>query len=669
MSWKEIFEAIKKAHLKFLRWVDAFWGYDVFIAHRRADAAEYAHGLFESLSAERVSCFIDRVVYGPGDSLLIATSRHVTKSTLFLLVGSPQLLVLRKPVDWIEREIETYLASHQDPKLMLVDFGATVENALASTPQPDGPPNPIFHKIQAFLRISQSLIDLEKPPSEEVLAAVRRNLDGRRRDRNRLWFFEGVAGILAALLLLAAGLFIETQRELDRANRALAAGILSDLDLKRDESLTAHQRNALWKLATADEKVRAAFISALLASGKELARTAAGFREVSRSLGLQWPSSVDDEKLLAVAVVEAESVSWASDLLAANLTEAQAQQVLAPLLQQIGKTTDPDTLRALAEALRAVGAKLTEAQAQQALAPLLQQIGKTTDRSTLAALAKAVQELVAKVTEGEAKQALAPLLQQIGKTTGRYNLELLAQALRAVAAKLTEAQAQQSLAPLLQQIDKTTDPDTLQTLAEVLQAVGAKLTEAQAQQAIAPLLQQIDKTTDPNALWALAEALRALPAQLTEAQMQQAIAPLLQQIVKTTDPEMLRALAGALRAVGAKVTEAQAQQALVPVLQQIGKTTDPETLIAVAKALEALPAKPTEAQTQQVLAPLLQQIVKTTDRDMLQVLAEALRTVGAKLTDAQAQQALVPLLQQIGKSPDLSTLEALAKAFQAVARS
>ena len=44
----------------------------------------------------------------------------------------------------------------------------------------------------------------------------------------------------------------------------------------------------------------------------------------------------------------------------------QAQQAFAPVLQQIGKTTDPDALTALAQALQALAAKLAEAQAQQA---------------------------------------------------------------------------------------------------------------------------------------------------------------------------------------------------------------------------------------------------------------------------------------------------------------
>jgi hypothetical protein len=113
------------------RWIDGWWGYDVFIAHRRADATEYALALFDKLQAEKISCFIDRVVYGPGDSLLLATRQHVTKSSLFLLVGSPELLKLRKPVDWVEAEITTYLEAHREsPKVMLVDFGNVIANAL-----------------------------------------------------------------------------------------------------------------------------------------------------------------------------------------------------------------------------------------------------------------------------------------------------------------------------------------------------------------------------------------------------------------------------------------------------------------------------------------------------------------------------------------------------------
>ena len=75
------------------------------------------------------------------------------------------------------------------------------------------------------------------------------------------------------------------------------------------------------------------------------------------------------------------------------------------MLKQIGQTTDPDALQALAQALQALAAKLSEAQASQALEPLLKQIGQTTDPDALQALAQALQALAAKLSEAQAVQA------------------------------------------------------------------------------------------------------------------------------------------------------------------------------------------------------------------------------------------------------------------------
>ena len=60
-----------------------------------------------------------------------------------------------------------------------------------------------------------------------------------------------------------------------------------------------------------------------------------------------------------------------------------------PAVDKISKTTDSDALQTLAKALQALATKLTEAQAQQALDPVLQQIGKTTNPYALKALAQA----------------------------------------------------------------------------------------------------------------------------------------------------------------------------------------------------------------------------------------------------------------------------------------
>jgi ABC-type transporter Mla subunit MlaD len=114
------------------------------------------------------------------------------------------------------------------------------------------------------------------------------------------------------------------------------------------------------------------------------------------------------------------------------------------VLKQIGQTTKPEALRALAQALHALPAKLTEAQASQALDPVLKQIGQTTEPDALRALAQALHALPAKLTEAQASQALDPVLKQIGQTTHPRLLPALAEALQALAPKLTEAQAAQA---------------------------------------------------------------------------------------------------------------------------------------------------------------------------------------------------------------------------------
>jgi hypothetical protein len=355
---------------------------------------------------------------------------------------------------------------------------------------------PLPFSPRVRLPLSQAEQWLKARAADIELPEQRFITDSRQRERVR----KRNLGVAATVGFVAVAVFAgfaftnwikareaneEKQSQLDRASQALAAGILSDLDLKRNEPFTARQRNALWRLAAADEEVRAHFISALSANGEEIARVGAGFSEVSRSLGLQWPSPADAEKLLARAVAavnyaNSDTMGDVLQALATKLIEAQARQALAMVLEQIGKTTNPNALRALAKALHAISAKLTDAQAQQALAAVLEQIGKTADPDAL---------------------------------------RVLSEALQAVAVKLTDVQAQQALATVLEQIGKATDPDALQALAGALQAMAPKLTDAQAQQALATVLEQIGKTTSPFALGALAGALQAVPAKLTDTQV------------------------------------------------------------------------------------------------------------------------------------------------------
>ena len=441
----------------------------------------------------------------------------------------------------------------------------------------------------------------------------------------------------------------EVEFQLDRANRALAAWINSDLGFEPYTSLKTRERNALWKLACANEPVKRHFVSILAGSPEETVRTSPGFAQIWRALGPLRPSAAEaDDLVIAVVraygttevVRNAKSLTAELEALVPKISEARASQALDFLLKQISETTDSDALRAHAEALPALAAKLSEAQASQALDFLLKQIGETTGQDALRAYAEALRALAAKLNEAQASQALDFLLKRIGEMTHAYALRGLAEALRALAAKLSEAQASQALDFLLKRIGETTNPDALRVLAGALPALAAKLSEAQASQALDPVLKQIGETTNPYALRAQAEALPELAAKLSEAQAGQALDLMLKQIGRTTDPYALEAVARALPALAAKLSEAQAGQALGLVLKQIGETTNPDALGVLAEALRGLAAKLSEAQASQALDPVLKRIGQTSHLGAVGMLAEALGALAAKLSEVQASQAL-----------------------------
>ena len=219
---------------------------------------------------------------------------------------------------------------------------------------------------EAALADQRRIVDAERQAKEAAEEAARQSDAAReaaevarRKLRNRLVQTASAGGI--ALLAFAASIVEwsvasknelraveqarETQHQLARATSALAESRVNELDLTPDRSLTARQRNALWKLAMADDAVQLSFISALSASPEDMGRVAAGFKAVSRSLGLQRPSPAQAEKFFHAALAALEwparepkttrSAVIAFQALAPKLTEAQAQQALAQVLKQI----------------------------------------------------------------------------------------------------------------------------------------------------------------------------------------------------------------------------------------------------------------------------------------------------------------------------------------------
>ena len=155
----------------------------------------------------------------------------------------------------------------------------------------------------------------------------------------------------------------QTQHQLDRANQALAKSI-NDLGFEPDKPLCTRQRNALWKLALADEPIKRDFVSILASSPDETIRVSPGLAQISRALGLLKAGQVRDLVLTQIGrTTDPEAFQTLARALEAL---PQASQAIEPVLKQIGQTANPEALRALAQALQALAEKLTEAQAAQA---------------------------------------------------------------------------------------------------------------------------------------------------------------------------------------------------------------------------------------------------------------------------------------------------------------
>ncbi|MER8595986.1 TIR domain-containing protein [Mesorhizobium sp. M1182] len=188
-------------------WVDALWGYDVFIAHRRSDGEQYAKALYGLLQKKGIGCFLDQRVYVSGDSLPHSTKRNVSKSTILVLISSAQLYARRASgadgPDWVLEEVTDYLESRKEnPKVLVIDFDDELQRSID---------HPIAQRLQYYLRVAQPGEALQRFPYSGIITTIEKQLGNERRDKSRLRVFQAIAVSLLVLALASlAGLLWAT---------------------------------------------------------------------------------------------------------------------------------------------------------------------------------------------------------------------------------------------------------------------------------------------------------------------------------------------------------------------------------------------------------------------------------------------------------------------------
>ena len=248
--------------------------------------------------------------------------------------------------------------------------------------------------------------------AKEQALAERAEAQKREAKLSRRVFWLSLAGGATALCFAAAaGWFAikasaareEIQLQLNRVNRARAQSIINDLGLDRALEFEPRQREAVWRLAVADEPVKHDFVSILINNPEDLIRVSPGFARGPGALGLLRPTPTEGETLIAALVRELRTTNKqrnASILRDRNRGAGQGTLRASP-----AKLTDAQAVQALdaapsLDAFRALAPELTEAQASPALDLVLKQFSQATNPNALGALAEALQALSAQARRG-----------------------------------------------------------------------------------------------------------------------------------------------------------------------------------------------------------------------------------------------------------------------------
>jgi hypothetical protein len=354
--------------------------------------------------------------------------------------------------------------------------------------------------------------------------------------------------------------------------------------------------------------------------------------------------------------------------------------------------TDPDELRAIAEAAQALAPRLDPGMARSALALVLDTIGAARNmaRAGVAAeaLAGAVQALAARLDPEAAQPALNAVLDAMRTTAADPNMAMvgalgpLAEVVHALAARLDLGATRSALAPVLDAMRAALDvvlaEDAAEALAGAVQTLAPRLDPEAAQPAFNVVLDAMrDARNRVRAAAAdeLAGAAQALAPRLDrEAVRSSVLAPVLDALRVTIDPDELWALARAVQALAPRLDPEAAQPAFNAVLDPMRDRRNMEhaaVAYALAGAAQALAPRLDPEAAQPAFDAVLD-LMRTATTDPSMAMVEALGPLaGAARVLAPTPEAIRPalalVLDAMRATTDLDELWAMGKAVEALA--
>jgi hypothetical protein len=228
----------------------------------------------------------------------------------------------------------------------------------------------------------------------------------------------------------------EKQRELDRANQAIAEALSSDLDFGEDGGLLSPRvRNALWRLTLADKNVKKSYLLFLLNNTEEMLRAAQAYARVSRAIGLRT-SEYEEKGDIARAAAELQRLNNGRiryqlvDGLKSTirytykkLDDKQRKKFFNEYLKFVLEANDKFEVQGLSDVLLTITPQLAAQQTHELTLVLVERIVATADERQLRNLVDVLIAIEASMSEAEARRVARVLLDRLGQTSSPYEFD------------------------------------------------------------------------------------------------------------------------------------------------------------------------------------------------------------------------------------------------------
>jgi TIR domain len=162
-----------------------------FISYSHADGEHYPRQLKGRLEEAGFKVFLDQADYTAGMDLRRETNRQVRKSRTIVIVGRPSALAS----EWVRREVEVAVTHQKTP--LIININGAVQAARANSPL-------AAMAIEShWLRLEETLADVESPPSDRAVAELIRSFRATRQETKRQRIVASAASIFALAAAIA----------------------------------------------------------------------------------------------------------------------------------------------------------------------------------------------------------------------------------------------------------------------------------------------------------------------------------------------------------------------------------------------------------------------------------------------------------------------------------